>query len=205
MLIFALFLLSFQTAQADPCDQPIELSKVANYIYLQGRLCPGDGKKFIQYMSRAGKGVFLIRLNSGGGNGAVAVEIGRYIRANNITTWTDAKQDKCASACNRVFAGGIHRIYSNANHIQTGYIQAGKNPKEQFGLGYHHPAINGDFRAAEDWYEKGIVPYLKEMLPPKAFAWVYQTDRGNMTPKLIWLNGAQALELGIATSSNAPR
>jgi hypothetical protein len=196
----AMFVICFQTAHANPCDQPIQLSKVDNYIYLQGRLCPGDGKKFIQYMSGPGKGVSLIRLSSGGGNGADAVEIGRYIRANKMTTWTDGRQDKCASACNRVFAGGVQRIYSHANYIQTGKI-----PKQQFGLGYHHPNVNGDFHAAEDWYQKGIVPYLKDMLPTKAFNWVYQTDVGNMTPNMVWLNGAQALELGVATSTQAPR
>ena len=200
VFLVALFLLGCQTARANPCDQPILLSKVDNYVFLQGRLCPGDGKKFIQYMSGAGKGVTLVRLNSGGGNGADAVQIGRYIRANNITTWTDAKQDKCASACNRVFAAGVQRIYSHANYIQTG-----KNPKQQFGLGYHHPNVNGDFRAAEEWYQKGIVPYLKDMLPPKAFAWVTKTDQDNMTPSMVWLNGAQALELGIATGNQAPR
>ena len=47
VFIFLLFLLSCQTAHANPCDQPIQLSKVAHYIYLQGHLCPGDGKKFI--------------------------------------------------------------------------------------------------------------------------------------------------------------
>ena len=200
VFVFALFLLGCQTASANPCDQPIQLSKVDNYVFLQGHLCPGDGKKFIQYMSGTGKGISLVRLNSGGGNGADAVEIGRYLRANKMTTWTDAKQDQCASACNRVFAGGAQRIYSNANSIQTG-----KNPKQQFGLGYHHPNVNGDFQAAEQWYQKGIVPYLKDMLPPKAFAWVYKTDVENMTPRMVWLNGAQAVELGIATSNQAPR
>lgn len=189
-----------QASIADPCAQPIQLSKVDNYVYLQGHLCPGDGKKFIQYMSGPGKGVSLIRLNSGGGNGADAVEIGRYIRANKLTTWTDGRQDKCASACNRVFAGGLQRIYSHASYIQTG-----KNPKQKFGLGYHHPNSGGDFRAAEDWYQKGIVPYLKEMLPLKAFTWIYETDEGNLTHDMVWLSGAQALELGIATSNQAPR
>jgi len=160
VFIFALLLLGCQTARANPCDQPIQLSKVDNYVLLQGHLCPGDGKKFIQYMAGAGKGVTLVRLNS----------------------------------------GGVQRIYSHANYIQTG-----KNPKQQFGLGYHHPNVNGDFLAAVDWYQKGIVPYLKDMLPPKAFAWVYKTDQDNMTPSLVWLNGAQALELGIATSTQAPR
>ena len=201
VVICALFLISLPAAHAaNPCSDPIRLSKQSTYVLLEGRLCPGDGKKFVQYMSGPGKGVSLIRLNSGGGSGADAVEIGRYIRANNLTTWTDGRQDKCASACNRVFAGGVRRIYSHANYIETG-----KNPKQQFGLGYHHPNVNGDFQAAEDWYQKGIVPYLKEMLPPKAFAWVYKTDEENLTPSMVWLNGARALELGIATSTQAPR
>jgi hypothetical protein len=185
---------------SNPCEDPIRLTKQADYVYLQGRLCPGDGKRFIQYMSGPGKGVSMLRLNSGGGTGAEAVAIGRYVRANNMTTWTDGRQDKCASACNRIFVGGVRRIYSHANYIQTG-----KDPKQHFGLGYHHPNSNGDFLAAEDWYQKGIVPYLKEMLPVKAFNWIYKTDEGNLTPNMVWLNGAQALELGIATSSQPPQ
>ena len=199
--IFLALLINSETAFAsNPCKQPIQLSKVANYIYLQGHLCAGDGKTFIQYMSSAGKGVTLVRLNSGGGVGADAIEIGRYLRANKMTTWTDARQDKCASACNRIFVGGVERIYSRADYLETG-----KNPKQQFGLGYHHPNSDGDFLAAESWYQKGIVPYLKEMLPPKAVKWIYNTDEGNLTPNMVWLNGAQALDLGIATSSQLPR
>ena len=116
-----------------------------------------------------------------------------------MTTWTDARQDKCASACNRVFAGGLQRIYSHANYITTG-----KNNNQHFGLGYHHPNVQGDFRAASSFYHQQIVPYLKETLPPKAFNWVVMTDENNLTYDMIWLNGQQALELGIATSNKAP-
>jgi hypothetical protein len=197
-LAFVLLINAHQALATNTCNRPVELSKVDQYVFLQGHICPGDGKKFIQYMSETGKGIKLVRLNSGGGSGADAVEIGRYIRAQKITTWTDGHRDTCASACNRIFAGGVQRIYSNANDIQTG-----KNSKQRFGLGYHHPRSNGDFHAAEDWYQKGIVPYLREMLPPKASTWVIQTDEGNLTADMVWLNGTQALNLGISTSSEA--
>ena len=182
------------------CKGPgLGISIVRNYVLLQGNLCEGDGNKFIQFMSSSGKGLTLIRLNLRGGAGLEAVKIGKYIRGHGMTTWTDARQDLCASACNRVFAGGAQRIYSHSNYIATG-----KNRNQHFGLGYHHPNVQGDFQAASNFYNQKIVPYLKEMLPPKAFNWVLKTDENNLTYDMIWLNGQQALELGIATSLKAP-
>lgn len=72
------------------------------------------------------------------------------------------------------------------------------------GLGYHHPNTNGDFQAAKGFYRQVIAPYLKEMLPPAAYDWVYKADEGNLTRNMIWLNGQEALKLGIATSIKAP-
>ena len=150
-------------------------------------------------MNTTGSRYKLVRLNLTGGSGKDAVQIGRYIRKHELTTWTDGRKDICASACNRIFAGGSQRIYSHADYIKTG-----KDSNQKFGLGYHHPNEAGNFRAAEGWYQTGIVPFLKEMLPAKAFNWVYQTDESNLTPNMVWLNGKQALELGIATSQKSP-
>ncbi|CAM3842920.1 hypothetical protein [Polynucleobacter arcticus] len=152
-------------------------------------------------MSTIGKPKKIVRLNLTGGAGLEAVKIGRYLRNHNITTWTDAKSDICASACNRVFAGCTERIYSSADHIQTGKNL--ENHKKN-GLGYHHPNINGDFQAAHKSNRTVIAPYMKEMLPPSAYQWVHQADESNFTRNLIWLNGREALELGISTSNKAP-
>ena len=42
------------------------------------------------------------------------------------------------------------------------------------------------------------------MLPPRAARWIIQTDEGNLTGDLVWLNGSEALQLGIATSLKIP-
>ena len=173
------------------------------YVYVQGSILRGDGAKFVQRMQNADVQCPLVRLNSGGGSGVDAVEIGTYIRRHRLATWTDGLEDKCASACNRIFAGGIIRIYSNAQWIPTGKH---KKLREGMlhGLGYHHPRHNGDFQAAAPHYRANIVPYLKAMLPPEAFDWVYDTDTHNLTPDMVWLNGDKALELGIATTDQVP-
>jgi len=173
------------------------------YIYVSGKIIPGDGAKFAQKLDKANVQCQVIRLNSGGGSGVDAVQIGTYIRNHHMTTWTDGLQDKCASACNRIFAGGLNRIYSNAEFIQTGKIAKIKGTVLH-GLGYHHPNINGDFAEAAQHYQMNILPFLKAMLPPKAFDWVKSTDQSNLTYDMIWLNGDKALELGISTSDQAP-
>jgi hypothetical protein len=202
LVLFSVLILSTgQSALAQGCKgRPgLLISKQDNYVYLNGNICPGDGKKFVQFMNTSGNGYKLVRLNLTGGAGPDGVQIGRYLRHHGMTTWTDGREDVCSSACNRVFAGGVERIYSHANYIQTG-----KNPKQKYGLGYHHPNSGGDFHAAESWYQTGIVPYLREMLPAQAFQWIYKTDEENLTYQMVWLNGRQALELGIATSDKAP-
>lgn len=183
------------------CKGPgLHLSTQDDYVYLSGSLCANDGEKFVQYMSTAGQPYSIVRLNLTGGAGTEAVRIGHYLRDHAITTWVDADSDVCTSACNRVFAGGSQRIYSFADDITTG-----KNPHQRTGLGFHHPNVDGDFQAAESFYQDLIAPYLKEMLPPAGYDWVYQADESNLTYNMIWLNGGQALQLGIATESNPPR
>ena len=182
------------------CNGPgISLSKENGYLYLQGSICPGDGLKFINYMARKGSGIRLVRLNNSGGRGVDAIQIGRYIRTNGMSTWTDGREDVCASACNRIFAGGNDRIYSHAKWIATG-----KNQSIFHGLGYHYPRTDGAREISNPYYRSVIAPYLTEMLPPRAAQWVIQTDEGNLTGEMVWLNGVEALELGIATSLKIP-
>jgi hypothetical protein len=189
------------TVQTAPCENGpgLQLSTQEDYVYVKGNICPDVGDEFIQYMSTLGQAYRVVRLNSSGGAGIEAVKIGQYLRDHAITTWVDAEVDQCASACNRVFAGGAERIYSNADDIRTG-----KNPQYRFGLGFHHPNHNGDFQAADPFYRSVIAPYLQRMLPPAAYDWVFQTDESNLTYDMTWLNGRQALQLGIATSSAPP-
>ena len=104
----------------------------------------------------------------------------------------------------RVFAGGVNRIYSNANEIVTGKILNSQVGQKRRGLGYHHPKLGGDFGAADAYFHHTIIPYLKAMLPPKAADWIYQAENSNWTGDLIWLNGDMALELGISTSDQIP-
>lgn len=191
----------YDAAKADnDCKgQGIALSKVNGYLYLQGSICPGDGERFINYMAQKGYGIHLVRLNNTGGRGVDAIQIGRYIRSHGMSTWTDGREDVCASACNRIFAGGNERIYSHAKWIETG-----KNKNIFNGLGYHYPRV-GDVRdLSNPFYRNVIAPYLTEMLPQRASDWVIQTDEGNLTGEMVWLNGSEALQIGIATSLKIP-
>ena len=174
------------------------------YCYLFGHINIGDAQRFVQTLENNQSTCNVIRLNSRGGAGRDAMEIGTYIRNHRITTWTDGLHDKCASACNRVFAGGVNRIYSNANEIVTGKILNSQVGQKRRGLGYHHPKLGGDFGAADAYFHHTIIPYLKAMLPPKAADWIYQAENSNWTGDLIWLNGDMALELGISTSDQIP-
>jgi hypothetical protein len=184
-------------------DSGLQIDFREKYIYVSGKIMPGDGAKFAEKLDKANVQCQVIRLNSSGGLGVDAVQIGTYIRDHQMTTWTDGSLDTCSSACNRIFAGGLNRIYSNAKFIQTGKISRSRG-EVLHGLGYHHPNKNGDFAAAEPHYQRNIVPFLKAMLPPKAFDWVYSADQSNLTHDMIWLNGDKALELGISTSDQAP-
>jgi len=182
------------------CNGPgIALSDKKSYIYLQGSICPGDGNKFISYMKLKGSRIRWVRLNNTGGRGVDAIQIGHYIRNNGMSTWTDGREDVCASACDRIFAGGNNRIYSHAKWIKTG-----KDPSNFYGLGYHYPRTDGIRDLGNPYYRSVIAPYLTTMLPPRAARWIIQTDEGNLTGDLVWLNGSEALQLGIATSLKIP-
>jgi len=197
LLLAAAHATKASASQSCPEDS-MRLSKQPGYVLLEGHFCRGDGVKFVNYMASTGNGYSILRLNSGGGSGEEAVEIGRYIRAHAITTWTDGSRDRCASACNRVFAAGTKRIYSNADDIPSGKTQARR------GLGFHHPNSNGDFQKAIPFYQQTIAPYIRQMLPPAAARWVIETDEGNLTHDMFWLNGLDAVRLGISTENKSP-
>ncbi len=181
------------------CTVPMKLAIKDSYVYMTGGICEGDSDKFIQFMQGKGQPYKVLRLNNMGGLGLDAIKMGRYLRANKLTTWTDGKQDVCSSGCNRVFAGGLKRVYSRADNIMTG-----KNVSSRRGLGYHLPNANGARDSQDMFYEQNIIPYLKEMLPAAAVAWIVKTDEGNPTENMVWLNGNRAIRLGIATDSQSP-
>ena len=174
------------------------------YCYLFRRINIGDAQRFVQTLENSPSKCNVIRLNSFGGSGLDAMEIGTYIRNHRITTWTDGLHDKCTSACNRIFAGGVNRIYSNAKGIVTGKTPNNQVGQKWRGLGYHHPKLGGDFGDADAIFHHTVIPYLRAMLPPKAADWIYQADASNWTDNVIWLNGDTALELGISTSEQIP-
>ena len=184
------------------CASPMKLVVKDAYVYMTGGICEGDADKFIQYMQGKGQAYKVLRLNNTGGRDSDAIKIGHYLRTNKLTTWTDGKLDVCEGACNRVCAGGFKRHYSRADNILTG-----KNASSRHGLGYHFPGSNKtkDSKDLKDpYYEQTIVPYLKEMLPAAAVAWIVKTDAGNATDSMVWLNGNRATRLGIATESQTP-
>ena len=84
-------------------------------IVLEGEITPGDDIRFSEVLGKAeeiGKDWELygsLRLNSGGGDVATAMSIGRLVRAAQISTIVQANET-CASACTLILAGGSHRI-----------------------------------------------------------------------------------------------
>ena len=69
-----------------------------------------DLKNALQRIDSEKKKLHLntVQLDSDGGSGNTAVEIGRLIRKNNLNTYV-APKDYCSSACFVIFLGGVQR------------------------------------------------------------------------------------------------
>ena len=179
----------------------IALSVKERFIVLEGGICPKDDEKFAAFLKTADPALRTIKLASGGGNGPAAQAIGAIIRDGGYDTYMDGATDKCASAWTHVFASGNHRYYSGADTITTG-TTAGR------GLGYHYPDARHTDESDADKDKKfnaTTVPFLNKMLPPRAANAVIALMSDNRTTKVTWLNGAEALRSGIATSLAVPR
>lgn len=178
----------------------IKLSVTDRFILLQGSICPGDDKRFKAFLTTVSPSIRLIKLASGGGNGGAAQAMGVMIREAGYNTYVDATRDRCASACTHIFAAGVERFYAGSAEIKTGR-------EGRVGLGYHY--LNSRRPDQTDEQKDNIfnataAVYLKKMLAPAAVAAVTALMSENRTTQMTWLNGKEALQVGIATSLATP-
>lgn len=91
-------------------------SGTGTVIRADGEFAVGDMDKLRAQFQRAqatSKPVHTVAFNSGGGNVKEALEIGRYLRDQNVSTRVDAGKE-CASACVYAFLGGLVREASDS-------------------------------------------------------------------------------------------
>jgi len=174
--------------------QSSEMSLAGSALWLRGHIDVGDQFKFHDLIDSASAGRVLdVYLDSPGGDIYSAGEIARQIRAAGLNTVVDASQQVCASSCTIIFAGGIRRIYLNADAV--GGLSSGRGFR---GLGFHEATDPGQYGAGgysgaatalmiSLYHELGVpsAANLVDYAPPQA---------------IYGLSGAMALRLGIATS-----
>jgi hypothetical protein len=110
----------------------MEMAAHGPVISLSGPIKPQDAPNFRAFFEPIKGSVRVVDLNSTGGDINAAVDIGRLVRANHLTTEIDASRSICSSACTVIFASGSDRRYVNGEHIREGIGGFGGH-----GLGYH--------------------------------------------------------------------
>jgi len=160
-----------------------QLTFVGQAIAIVGDLSRGDETKFSQMLTVQTPGrVAFVYLASGGGDIAIAGEIGRRIRAARLTTVVDAARYPCIGACVAVFLAGARRLYMRAPAISEDVDARGFR-----GLGFVQGAA-GDTAALVALFEEFGVPRAKRLIETAPANAVYR------------LSGADALANGLATA-----
>ena len=163
-------------------------------LWLRGHISAGDQHRFHDLIESAGAGrILAVHLDSPGGDIYSAGEIARQIRTAGLSTVVDAAQHVCASSCTIIFAGGVKRIYLNAERV--GGLSSGSGFK---GLGFHEAAYTGQTGPGSFSGEATalMVALYQELGVPGAAGLV-----GHAPPYAIYgLSGPMALKLGIATA-----
>lgn len=89
VLYINLFFIQFTNAK-EVCKGPgLKITPQDGYIYLSGNLCPGDGEKFVQYISNSSQSYKVVRLNLTGGQASkpskLAITFGITISPPGLT------------------------------------------------------------------------------------------------------------------------
>lgn len=141
------------------CDK-IRGEEICLALSLVGKIEAGDTRKLQQEVARvqgvisthiAKARVALVFLESPGGNMNEAMSLGRFLRANQVSTHV-AHGDTCASACVLVLAAGVKRLPAGDVVVHS----------------FYSPEVLGtnDFAKAEKAYERmsaAVALYLREM------------------------------------------
>jgi hypothetical protein len=137
-------LISFDVKSQNSLDDNIKVTANENngkcVIYVSGditaKLQPLIEKAMESFPSNACTEK-IVNLNSRGGNGLVAENVGRLIRLNDYKTQVSLGS-QCSSACGFIFIGGVERI------IEVSKYSVRNNdyrPPPKFG--FHSPRISG--------------------------------------------------------------
>jgi len=139
-----IFLISFDAKSQNTLDDNIKVTATENngkcVIYVQGditpKLQPLIEKAMESFPSNACSEK-IVNLNSRGGSGLTAENVGKLIRLNDYKTQVSLGS-QCSSACGFIFIGGVERI------IEVSKYSARNNdyrspPK----FGFHSPRISG--------------------------------------------------------------
>ncbi|AWN46429.1 hypothetical protein DK419_08955 [Methylobacterium terrae] len=190
------FVAASLVAGAGP-SRAMSISESGDQVVLVGAIVPGDGEAFARFLAgphaRAPRVVYL---DSGGGKVLEGVAIGRAIRRAGLVTAVDAHAARCDSACTLIFAGGVRRHYVHGEDVYEG--MSGRS-----GLGFHTAHRPGNRVEANTLNERGtdtMRRFYAEMGQPGAATLV---DKAAFN-SLYRPSGSTALDLGIATSLQAP-
>jgi hypothetical protein len=137
-------LISFDVKSQNSLDDNIKVTTKENnekcVIYVQGditpKLQPLIEKAMESFPSNACTEK-IVNLNSRGGNGLVAENVGRLIRLNDYKTQVSLGSE-CSSACGFIFIGGIERIIEVSN-----YSPRNNDYRSPPKFGFHSPRISG--------------------------------------------------------------
>lgn len=175
----------------------MEMAAHGSVISLSGPIKPQDGPNFRSLFEPIKGTVRVIDLNSTGGDISAAVDIGRLIRANHLTTELDASRSICASACTVLFASGSDRRYVNGERIREGVGGFGGH-----GLGYHegnNKALPGADHFSGQASANMISAYYEFGVGSAAELVTKSGPRS-----LYFISSPTAMKLGIATSMAKP-
>ncbi|MGY2049268.1 hypothetical protein [Methylobacterium sp. JK268] len=166
-------------------------------MVLRGPIVPGDGAAFARALAEPeARGVRAVSLDSGGGKVLEGIAIGRAVRRAGLATMVDAAAARCDSACTLIFVGGVRRYYVHGETVFEGL--SGRT-----GLGFHtahRPGTRVEGSTLSErgsdimrrFYDEMGVPRAADLVARAAFNTLYRPS------------GTTALQLGIATSLQAP-
>jgi hypothetical protein len=97
----------------DTCNNK---EKGCTLVAIMGPIEANDGGKFLELMWKNNVKKAFIGLNSEGGNVTAALQIGRYIRANDWATFVPSEM-LCGSACAMIWLAGTYRQAHETSRI----------------------------------------------------------------------------------------
>ncbi len=177
-----------------PAASALQIVAKGEFILVGGPIKPGDSIAFRQFYQQAPRGTYrYVYLASGGGFVAEAIEIGRLVRAEGLSTIVDARKAVCASACTAIFIAGRQRFYLNAPEASDLRQRPGRG-----GLGFHDG--NSAVARGPDRYSGAatalMISAYHEFGVPGAATLITKAA----PDRLFVVSGPEALQLGIATS-----